>query len=115
MTPSVDAQEHPRISLKRYKDLFLSRGAVNRRNGMPERRSSKRVRVHLEGRVVCDTSSLSVECIIRDISSTGARLVFPCLGEIPLEFVLQIPGTDAASKGRLVWSTGQENGIVFTD
>jgi len=82
---------------------------------MPERRSSKRVPVHLEAHVVCDTSSSSAECIIRDISSTGARLVFPCLAEIPVEFVLQIPGTDAAARGRLIWSTGQENGIMFTD
>jgi hypothetical protein len=82
---------------------------------MPERRSSKRVRAHLEARVVCDTSSSSAECIIRDISSTGARLVFPCLAEIPVEFVLHIPGTEVAAKGRLIWSTGQENGIMFTD
>jgi hypothetical protein len=82
---------------------------------MSERRSSKRVRVHLEARVVCDSSSTSADCVIRDISSTGAQLVFPCLTEIPVEFVLQIPGTDAASKGRLIWATGRENGILFTD
>jgi len=82
---------------------------------MSERRSSKRVPVHLEARVVCDTSSSCAECTIRDISSTGARLVFPCLAEIPVEFVLRIPGTDAAARSRLIWSTGQENGIMFTD
>ena len=82
---------------------------------MPERRSSKRVPVHLEAHVVCDTSSSSAECIIRDISSTGARLVFPFLSQAPVECVLKIPGPQAASKARLIWSTGHDNGIMFTD
>jgi hypothetical protein len=52
---------------------------------------------------------------MRDLSVTGARLVFPYPAEIPLEFELQIPEEEASVQVRLMWSTGKEYGVIFTD
>jgi len=84
-------------------------------HGMTERRSGERFLTHIEGRVVLDDNASSVECIMWDISDTGARIGFHGPVEIPLEFELQIPEEGATAKVRLVWAKGREYGVMFTD
>ncbi len=82
---------------------------------MRERRSSERFNTHLEGRIVPDNGSSSVECVMCDLSSTGARLAFPRPAEMPLAFELYISDEGASARGRLIWSNGKEHWIKFTD
>jgi hypothetical protein len=80
-----------------------------------QRRSSERIQTFLEGRVVLDDCSSFIECTVWDISDTGARIGFLQPAEVPLEFELQIPREGASAQVRLVWSTGKEHGVAFTD
>jgi hypothetical protein len=80
-----------------------------------QRRSSERIHTVLEGRVVQDDCSSSIECTVWDISDTGARIAFLHPAEVPLEFELQIPREGAYAQVRLIWSTGKEHGVAFTD
>ncbi len=94
---------------------FLGQGAVGMTHEPVQRRSNERVQTFLEGRVVLDDRSSFIECAVWDISDTGARIGFLQPAEVPLEFELQIPQEGAAAQVRLVWSTGKEHGVAFTD
>ncbi|MBM1172001.1 PilZ domain-containing protein [Microvirga arabica] len=87
--------------------------------GQPERRSSARVRTRLTGRVAGEDHVPIVDCLLWDLSATGARLVFPDPAAIPLEFdalefSLQIPEQGASARVRLIWTTGDVYGVMFT-
>lgn len=85
------------------------------KHGMMERRSSERFRTNLKGLIAREDNSPSVECIVLDLSTTGARIALLYPAEIPLEFELQIPEAGAFARARLIWTTGKEAGVAFTD
>ncbi len=82
---------------------------------MPERRSSERVAVGLEGWFATETTGDPVACSVWDLSETGARLVIPAPADVPLEFELKIPSEGTVAKVRLVWTAGSHYGGRFTD
>lgn len=81
---------------------------------MPERRRSPRQKSLLRGIVYFENSPCATECIVRDISDTGARLKFSAL---PLEAVdsleLEIPLKAIKHKCRITWRTDYEVGVNF--
>ncbi len=83
--------------------------------GTARHRASERINTLLGGRIVSNDRSSSVECIVWDISDTGARIGFSQPAEIPLEFELEIPTEQASARVRLIWSNGKEHGVMFTD
>ena len=90
------------------------------KNGMPERRSIERFRTKLIGWVAYDENAPAVECILWDLSTTGARLVFPDPALIPLdfdqlEFDLHILEEGMSARVRLIWTTGEQYGVRFTN
>jgi len=81
---------------------------------MPERRSSERFTVGLEGWFASETTCDPVACTVWDVSETGVRLVIPAPADVPLEFELKIPGKRAVAMVRLVWNAGSHYGARFT-
>jgi hypothetical protein len=82
---------------------------------MPERRSSERFAVGLEGWFASGTTGDPVACTVWDLSETGVRLVIPAPADVPLEFELKIPSEATVAKVRLVWTAGSHYGGRFTD
>jgi hypothetical protein len=82
---------------------------------LAQRRANERFHTELAGRIVPADGFSSVECIVWDISTAGARIRSSHPAEIPLEFELQIPEEGASAQVRLIWSTGKEHGVMFTD
>ena len=82
---------------------------------MPERRSSERFTVGLEGWFASGTTGDPVACTVWDLSETGVRLVIPAPADVPLEFELKIPSEGTVAKVRLVWTAGSHYGGRFTD
>jgi hypothetical protein len=78
-----------------------------------KRRSSPRKRTLLQGRIVFNDRFSLIECVVRDLSATGARIAFPHLIEIPPEFELEIPKKSLSLRSRLMWSNGKEHGVMF--
>ncbi|MBZ6078098.1 PilZ domain-containing protein [Microvirga puerhi] len=74
---------------------------------------SPRFPTRLEGRISCKNGPSIVDCIVRDLSETGVRIVLSEVGEIPLEFDLEIPDQEAIASVRLVWTSGTELGGMF--
>ena len=82
---------------------------------MPERRSSERFAVGLEGWFASETAGDPVACTVWDLSETGVRLVIPAPADVPLEFELKIPSEGVAARVQLVWTAGSHYGGRFTD
>jgi hypothetical protein len=55
---------------------------------MDNKRSSPRQRVHKSGKIVFANGSFSIDCTIRNVSETGARLQVPTTVSIPDKFTL---------------------------
>ena len=83
-------------------------------SAMPERRSTKRFPITLEGWFASETTGDPVACTVWDLSDTGVRLVIPAPADIPLEFELKIPDKGAVAMVRLVWTTGSHYVARFT-
>ncbi|MBZ6076662.1 PilZ domain-containing protein [Microvirga puerhi] len=77
--------------------------------------AKERFLTNLDGRIVNHDSSVLADCVLCDISETGARLAILDPAEIPLEFNLHVPEEGAYARVRLVWSSGNECGVTFVD
>jgi hypothetical protein len=82
---------------------------------MDERRSSKRWQAALKARIVFNNRSSVLDCTVRDLSETGARIYFADVSAIPPEFELEIPNRGLRVQGHLMWSRGANHGIMFLD
>ena len=79
---------------------------------MQDRRQSERLPSILEGRITLDRQ---LQCTLRDISGTGARIWLPDAVDLPREFQLEIPALDQSMPVRLMWSNGRTHGILFLE
>ncbi|MBC8035901.1 MAG: PilZ domain-containing protein [Rhizobiales bacterium] len=61
------------------------------------------------------TNNLSVvDCTIRDMSETGARIVCGDQTAVPREFRFVTPGEGLMRNAKVVWRRGNQLGIRFT-
>lgn len=74
-----------------------------------------RVRTFLKGVVLYDNRRVSIDCTIRDLSHSGARLVFATMVAIPDQFELQIPQKGQVMQARVRRREGLEIGVSFED
>ena len=80
---------------------------------MRERRGERRQKVLKEGKVML-TDWVSVNCVVRDISASGARLEFDRPVYLPSEFHLCIVSADLTFPAVPAWQRRSEAGIRFT-
>lgn len=80
---------------------------------MGEQRKERRFRVLKSGRIIVGDKS-KIDCTVRDLSESGARLIVPSSTfGIPKEFLLAI-GEAAPRPCRAVRRTMTEIGVEFT-
>ena len=78
-----------------------------------ERRPKSRNRVLLGGIIVYSEGSYSINCTIRDISLTGARIGLPKGYSIPSSvYLINIRG-QTGHEAQVVWFKGAEAGLAF--
>lgn len=81
---------------------------------MDEKRSASRQKSFLRGIVYFGSSPCAVECLVRDISETGARLKFQ-LPPAPCDALdLHIPIKGQKLHAQVRWQQNDEIGIAFT-
>jgi hypothetical protein len=80
---------------------------------MQERREAPRQKSLLKGRIFFNNRLSSVDCIIRDISATGARLQFPATTATPDVVELFIPHKDQTLRAQVRWRKTDEMGVGF--
>jgi PilZ domain-containing protein len=82
---------------------------------MAERRRSARQKSFLRGCVYFNKRRNAFDCLIRDISDAGARIIFSDTVSIPDIVDLYIPQKEQTVRAHVQWRHGDEIGLVFPD
>jgi hypothetical protein len=82
---------------------------------MGEHRRSTRQKSFLRGRVYFNNGRTALDCLIRDISSEGARIIFSDAVSVPDMLDLYLPQKDQTIRSRVRWRHGDEIGLSFPD
>ena len=82
---------------------------------MEERRKTSRQKSLLRGRVYFNNRSSTAECIVRDISAHGARLIFADEVTVPDVIELYIPQKRQTLRAQIVWRRADEFGVSFSN
>ena len=78
-----------------------------------EHRRSHRTRTILQGRVILNNRFSLLDCIVRDLSETGAQVAFPHPVTLPSEVELEVPTKRLSTRARVMWSHGKAHGLMF--
>jgi len=80
---------------------------------MQKRRSASRQKAFLQGRIFYNNKRPSIDCLIRDISEHGAKLIFSSSVATPDVVELHVPNRDEVYRARVEWRVGEEVGVSF--
>jgi len=80
----------------------------------PELRGTRRMRVLKMGKIIHSNNASTVDCKIRDISETGAKLVCGEQMAVPGTFRFVTQGDNLERDAKVMWRKGNEVGITFT-
>jgi hypothetical protein len=78
-----------------------------------ERRRIARQKSFLRGMIYFNNRRNAVDCLIRDISPYGARLIFSDAVTTPDVLDLHIPQKEQTVRVHVIWRIGQEVGVAF--
>ena len=82
---------------------------------MAERRRKPRQKSFLRGCVYFDKRRGALDCLIRDFSEHGARIIFSENVNVPNTVELHIPQKQQTLRARVQWRHGDEIGLAFPD
>jgi len=78
-----------------------------------ERRRSARQKSFLRGMIYFNNRRNVVDCLIRDFSPYGARLIFSDAVTTPDQLDVYIPQKEQTLRSHVIWRHGQEVGVAF--
>jgi hypothetical protein len=81
-------------------------------SGMSDKRIAPRHRVLKQGRLAFDGGG-AVDCTVRNLSNTGARLEVVTPVGLPETFTLVIPADKFARRCHVAWSHDKRIGVAF--
>ncbi|WP_093570205.1 PilZ domain-containing protein [Methylobacterium sp. 174MFSha1.1] len=82
---------------------------------MSELRRETRLRTFLKGRIVFNNGNSTMDCLIRDLSASGARLMLSQTATLPDGFDLIIPAKDRTHRATLRWRKADSIGVTFAE
>jgi len=82
---------------------------------MSERRNTTRKKSFLQGRIYFNNRRSALDCLIRDISDTGAKLIFSDSVQTPDTIELYVPQKEQTLRAEVQWRRGDEIGVLFTE
>jgi hypothetical protein len=80
---------------------------------MLDRRKLHRGRTYLGGRIAFNNRSSTFDCLVRNLSQDGARIVFSDAAILPGEFDFTIHRKGESRRARIVWRDETQAGILF--
>jgi hypothetical protein len=86
---------------------------MSERRSVSERRTSARQKSFLRGCIYFNNRRSTLDCLIRDISSTGARLIFSDAVTVPDVVEIYIPQKEQTLRAQVQWRHGDEVGVAF--
>jgi hypothetical protein len=78
---------------------------------MVETRIAPRYRVLRAAKIDC--GGVTIDCTVRDLSTTGAALEVPVKMSIPAKFTLVVPGDGLHLPCHVVWRSDFRIGVAF--
>lgn len=82
---------------------------------MSEHRREVRQRTFLKGRIVFNNGASSMDCLVRDLSLSGARLALSQSAVLPEAFDLYIPQKEKTYRSSVRWRRSDGIGVTFAD
>jgi len=80
---------------------------------MRENRNSPRLRSLLKGRIIYNNGLSTFDCVVRDISATGARLGLHHQHSLPDKFDLYVPLKERTYSVQVRWRADDDLGVMF--
>jgi hypothetical protein len=80
---------------------------------MDERRRTLRRRTYLGARIAFGTGALGADCIVRNLSGGGAKIMFSDRAVVPTEFELTIAQKRETVRARIVWRQADMAGVAL--
>jgi hypothetical protein len=82
---------------------------------MQELRQTERIRSFLRAQIIFNNRMSTIDCTIKNISATGAKIAVSDTLTLPTEFELDIPQKGRTHRVRLVWRDKEAIGVEFLD
>jgi len=82
---------------------------------MVERRREQRLKSLLGGRISFSRRQSTMDCIVRNVSSHGALVVFPHTSLTPGEFTLHLPSRGEAHSAKVMWRRHDRAGVALSN
>jgi hypothetical protein len=82
---------------------------------MIENRTTPRLRSLLKGKIIYNNRLSTVDCVVRDISGSGARLALPQNFTLPDRFELYVPLKEKTYAAEVRWRGDEDFGVMFID
>jgi hypothetical protein len=82
---------------------------------MIENRTTPRLRSLLKGKIIYNNRLSTVDCVVRDISGTGARLALSHHTTLPDRFELYVPLKEKTYAAAVRWRGDEDFGVMFVD
>ena len=80
-----------------------------------EGRKADRVRTFLRARIVFNNQNSTIDCTIKNISASGAKIEISNSTTIPGEFNLEIPARGQLLRARIMWRDADAIGVQFIE
>jgi hypothetical protein len=80
---------------------------------MYENRVAPRMRSLLKGKIVYNNRLSTMDCVVRDISATGARLALAHQNVLPDRFELYVPLKEKNYSVEVRWRADEDIGVMF--
>jgi PilZ domain len=78
---------------------------------MQDRRNTVRARSFLGGKIIFNNRNSSLDCLVTNLSSEGARIILSETVVVPDEFELAIPQKGRSFRAKLKWRNASEYGV----
>ena len=82
---------------------------------MVEARQTERIRALLRARIIFNNGNSTVDCTIKNVSSTGAKIELSNTVSVPADFSLEVPQRGRTYRARIVWRDFTAAGVMFIE
>lgn len=93
---------------------MMAPGDGHPRDQSSDKRRATRRRVLFSGKLVNDDASMTIDCVIRDLSQTGAKVRLAGTAPVPNEVWLIEVREGLAFRCRVAWRASPELGLEFS-
>jgi hypothetical protein len=80
-----------------------------------DQRSQKRIPTRYYACLHAASGVVLSDCLVKDISETGACIILPRAASLPKQVLLRITGEATPMSAFVVWQTGTKCGLEFDD